>query len=107
MDLTLQIKNELTNNFSSMISGKTSRYNSSILMMECEICQQKNVPLESHHINFQRDCDENKRVINKKHIQKDSKANLTVICEECHNKIHSNEIEINKKIKTSKGVKIT
>jgi DNA mismatch repair protein MutS len=107
MDLTLQIKNELTNNFSSMISGKTSRYNSSVLMMECEICKKKNVPLESHHINFQRDCDENKRVKNKKHIGKDSKANLTVICEECHDKIHSNEIEINKKIKTSKGVKIT
>jgi len=107
MDLTLQIKNELTNNFSSMISGKTSRYNSSVLMMECEFCKKKNVPLESHHINFQKDCDDNKRVTNKKHIQKDSKANLAVICEECHNKIHSNEIEINKKIKTSKGVKIT
>jgi DNA mismatch repair protein MutS len=107
MDLTLQIKNELTNNFTSMISGKTSRYNSSVLMMECEICHEKNVDLESHHINFQKNCDENKRVKNKKHIQKDSKANLAVICEECHNKIHSNEIELNKKIKTSKGVKIT
>lgn len=106
MDLTLQIKNELTNNFSTMISGKTSRYNSTVLMLECEICHEKNVDLESHHINFQRDCDENKRVKNKKHIQKDSKANLAVICEDCHDKIHSNEIELNKKIKTSKGVMI-
>ena len=106
MDLTLQIKNELTNNFASMISGKTSRYNSSVLMIECEICGEKNVPLESHHINFQKDCDENKRVKNKKHVEKDSKANLAVICEKCHNKIHSNELEVNKKIYSSKGVKI-
>jgi len=106
MELTLSIKNELTNNFATMISGKTSRYNSSVLILECEICKKNNVNLESHHINFQKDCDENKRVKNKKHIQKDSKANLAVICEECHNKIHSNEIEINKKVKTSKGVEL-
>ena len=107
MELTLQIKNELTNNFATMISGKTSRYNSAVLMIECEICHKNNVSLESHHINFQKDCDENKRVNNKKHIGKDDKANLAVICEDCHNKIHTNEIEINKKVKTSKGVKIT
>ena len=74
---------------------------------ECEICGDKNVPLESHHINFQKDCDENKRVKNKKHVEKDSKANLAVICEKCHNKIHREGGNIeHKKVRTSKGIKI-
>ena len=33
---TLDIKNELTNNFSSLISGKKSRYNSDIFVYKCE-----------------------------------------------------------------------
>ncbi len=115
MDLTMKIKNELTNSFDTMISGKTSRYNSNLYVYKCEICMKNNVkgdklPLETHHINFQKDCekDKNGKVLkeDKEHLLKNSMANLIVICDECHNKIHKGEITVENKILTSKGKKV-
>lgn len=112
MDLTIKIKNELTNNFDTMISGKTSRYNSNLYMYKCELCSKNNVrgdklPLETHHINFQKDYENNKTdKENKEHIIKNSLANLIVICDDCHNKIHSGEVKVEQKIITSKGKKL-
>ena len=111
MDLTLSIKNELNQNFSSMISGKTSRYNSKLFVYKCQLCQKNDVqsdisPLQTHHINFQSNCDENNRVIGAEHIQKNSLSNLIVICESCHQKIHHGELEIDQCEMTSKGKKI-
>ena len=77
-------------------------------MDHCYICNSQE-KLESHHINFQRDF---KKSINglinykKKHLLKDDKANLVVLCGICHDKLHNNEFEINGLIKSSNGVKI-
>ena len=101
---TLKIKNELTQNFGTLISGKKSRYNADIFVHKCEICG-KDDTLETHHINYQKDCKDGFS-IDKPHLKMNSQANLTVICEECHDKIHSNEITIDKKIMTSKGKKL-
>jgi DNA mismatch repair protein MutS len=112
MELTVKIKNELTNNFDTLISGKTSRYNSNLYVYKCEICSKNNVrgdrlPLETHHINFQKDFIENKTdKENKEHLIKNSLANLIVICDECHNKIHTGELKIESKIITSKGKRV-
>jgi DNA mismatch repair protein MutS len=114
IDLTLKIKNELTNTFDTMISGKTSRYNSDKYVYKCELCEKNTIkgdvlPLETHHINFQQDCSEgkNSKVLkkDKEHILKNSKANLVVICDDCHNKIHSGEMKITHTVMTSKGKK--
>ena len=114
IDLTLKIKNELTHTFDTMISGKTSRYNSDKYVYKCELCEKNTIkgdvlPLETHHINFQKDCSEgkNSKVVkkDKEHILKNSKANLVVICDDCHNKIHSGEIKITHTVMTSKGKK--
>ena len=35
-----------------------------------------------------------------------STANLTIICEDCHDALHKEEIKIKKKIATSKGKKL-
>jgi DNA mismatch repair protein MutS len=109
MKLTLDIKNELTDSFNTLISGKTSRYNKDIYVYKCEICGRKDLngefsPLETHHINYQRDC-ENGFSKNKPHIQKNSKANLIVICEKCHQKIHRDEIAVEGYVMTSVGKK--
>ena len=40
----------------------------------------------------------------KKHLLKDDKANLIVLCDKCHDKIHNNEISINSLIKSTIGV---
>jgi DNA mismatch repair protein MutS len=114
IDLTLKIKNELTHTFDTMISGKTSRYNSEKYVYKCELCEKNTIkgdilPLETHHINFQKDCTEgnNSKVVkkDKEHILKNSKANLIVICDDCHNKIHSGELKITHTVMTSKGKK--
>lgn len=111
MEMTLNIKNELNQNFSSMISGKTSRYNSKLFVYKCQLCHTNDVssnisPLQTHHINFQSNCDENDRVIGAEHIQKNSLSNLIVICESCHQKVHQNKIQIDSYEMTSKGKKI-
>lgn len=107
---TLSIKNELTHNFSSLISGKKSRYNKDLYVYKCQICNRKAEDnemefLQTHHINYQSKCKDGFS-IDKPHIAINSKANLIVICENCHNSIHKNEIKIEKKILTSKGKKI-
>lgn len=109
VDTANKIKNELLESYDSMISGKTSRYNSDIVVSECEICHKKdkksNMILETHHINHQKDC-ENGVVKNKKHLKKNDKGNLIVICQKCHDKIHNNEINVGEKKMTSKGKRL-
>jgi DNA mismatch repair protein MutS len=98
-----------------MISGKKSRYNSEVYVYKCQLCEKNTIkgdvlPLETHHINFQKDCTEGKNSKvnkeNKDHILKNSSANLIVICDDCHNKIHDGEINIKGTVMTSKGKKI-
>jgi DNA mismatch repair protein MutS len=81
---------------------KQSNYNKDVFMFECHICKSKN-NLESHHINFQKDCDDVK-VINKPHIKKNAKYNLVILCSKCHDKIDRNEIIVKGWIKTSNGI---
>lgn len=104
---TLDIKNELTNNFSSLISGKKSRYNSELFVYKCENCGRSAKDgemefLQTHHINFQSKCKDGFS-IEKPHIKMNSTANLVVICEKCHNDLHNNKIDIKGKVSTSKG----
>ena len=109
IEQTIEIKNELTQNFSSLISGKKSRYNSEIFVHKCELCGKKEEDgvklLETHHINFQSKCKDG-FAIDKPHVGMNSKANLIVICETCHDSIHREEIKVEKKVVTSRGKKI-
>lgn len=110
IDTALEIKNELMESFDSIIPGKTSKYNSNIYVYECNLCGKKDKnshlsQLETHHINFQKDC-ENGIVKNKKHLKKNQEANLIVLCNECHDKIHSGKIKLSGYVMTSKGKKI-
>jgi DNA mismatch repair protein MutS len=90
-----------------LVNDKKSLYNKDIYMDECYICSSEE-KLEAHHINFQKDF---KQTINglindkKKHLLKDDKANLVVLCGKCHDKLHNNEFEIKGLTKTTKGVK--
>jgi DNA mismatch repair protein MutS len=110
IDLTNQIKNELMNTDSSMIPDKKSRYNSNVYVYKCQMCNKNDVmgdklPLQTHHINFQKNCKDDK-VIGKEYILKNSQANLVVLCEDCHEKIHDGEKEIKGYVMTSKGKKL-
>ena len=103
----IEVKNELLGEFNSSISGKTSKYNSQLYIYECKLCHKRDLtsyisPLETHHINFQKNCDNNV-VINKKNIRRNDLANLVVLCNECHDKLHNGEIDIKGYVMTSKG----
>lgn len=110
IESAIKFKNELLEQQGinhKIVNDKKSLYNKDIYMDSCYICESSE-KLEAHHINFQKDF---KQTINglindkKKHLLKDDKANLVVLCEKCHDKLHNNEFEIKCLTKTSKGVK--
>lgn len=76
----LLVRKELSDN--SIISTKTSRYNKSVHMTECEKCGSKH-NLETHHIKEQSDADENGFIGS---MHKNTASNLMVLCEKCHQK---------------------
>lgn len=90
--ITNEIKNEIENK-SHILSIKKSKYNTKIYMDKCHICESKN-NLESHHIKFQKDTDEHGYLNSVRHIHKDHKSNLVVLCEKCHDDLHNNKIVI-------------
>ena len=110
IELTNQIKNELSNIDSSIIPDKKSKYNSDVYVYKCQMCNKNDVvgdklPLQTHHINFQKNCKDDK-VIGKEYILKNSQSNLVVLCEDCHEKIHTGEKEVKGYVMTSKGKKL-
>jgi DNA mismatch repair protein MutS len=86
----------------SMLSLKSSHFNSKKVMNLCEKCN-KNVGKEVHHLQHQNEANEN-GIINKdgKVFHKNNVANLITLCEDCHNEIHKKNIQ-HKKVKTTKG----
>ncbi len=106
-----ELKNELLerNNIQTkIVSDKKSNYNNEVYMDECSICKEK-INLETHHINFQKDYIKSKNGLihkEKKHIIKDSSANLVNLCQKCHDELHAGEFKIKSKIKTTQGTKV-
>jgi DNA mismatch repair protein MutS len=86
----------------SMLSLKSSHFNSQKVVNICEKCN-KNVGKEVHHLQHQNEANEN-GIINKdgKVFHKNNVANLITLCEECHNEIHKKKVQ-HKKVKTTKG----
>ena len=78
------IRNTLLNKNNLILNTKKSRYNSSVYIDSCEMCGKN--PDHTHHINHQSTADSNGYI---KHFHKNIKANLMVLCENCHHKVHS------------------
>lgn len=106
-----ELKNELLEKNgiqTKLIPDKKSNYNNDMYMVDCSICGDK-TKLETHHINFQRDFVNGKNGSihkEKKHIIKDSTANLVNLCQKCHDELHAGKFEIESKISTTKGTKV-
>jgi DNA mismatch repair protein MutS len=110
INMALEIKNELLQDYGSLVSGKKSKYNSEIYIHECQMCHKKDIKgfisnLQTHHINFQKNCS-NGLVDGKQHIRKNDKANLIILCTECHDRVHHKGLNIEGTILTSKGRQI-
>lgn len=92
---------ELENEFDD-VKLKASNYNKDSWMEQCYICKSKK-KLETHHINWQKDCDD-KVVFSKPHIKKNKKYNLLTVCTTCHDKIDRDEIVVKGWKNTSDGL---
>ncbi|AYV78915.1 MAG: DNA mismatch repair ATPase, partial [Edafosvirus sp.] len=111
--LAQEITNELMGTPSQLLSKKTSKYNSKIVIDECKMCFKKykdngdhTSNFDTHHINFQKDCKEG-FVVEKPHLKKNDEANLVVLCKECHFRVHNDpSIKIKGYVQTSNGPKL-
>ncbi len=79
------IRNKYNKKTSSILSYKTSQYNSSKLRGFCEKCK-TSFSDEVHHIHQQKEAASNGFIADKFH--KNSMGNLMNVCERCHNEIH-------------------
>jgi len=85
----------------------TSRYNSSVVVSRCGVCgagATGTIALEVHHIVPQAAADAEGYIAPGQH--KNTKSNLVVLCESCHQKHHSGLLEIQGWKDTSEGVKL-
>ena len=85
--------------YSNLLSNPMrSKYNNDVYMTLCSIC--KKAAIDTHHINYQSNSDENGFFPN---FHQDTKHNLIPLCKECHVKEHSGDIKIKGYKMTSEG----
>lgn len=95
------IRNKYNKSNVSVLEAKKSRYNANKLRGMCELCNNYE-GTEVHHLQYQKNAKDG--IINGE-FNKNHKANLINICENCHNKIHSTDQEF-RITKTSNGYKL-
>ena len=108
MKKAFQLRNEILQEKSSILSKKRSRYNIKKIVDFCEICDYKpfssnDIPLDVHHIHGQCTADQNNFI---EHFHKNSKHNLVTLCKRCHQNVHKELISISGYIQTSKGIQL-
>jgi len=103
LEAAYQIRMKYNPESGSMLSLKTSHFNSKKIVNMCEMCN-KNPATETHHLQHQNQSNQDGIIHNQGLIfHKNNPANLTSLCEECHNMIHKKKVQ-HKKMKTSKGI---
>jgi DNA mismatch repair protein MutS len=89
----------------SLLSLKTSHYNSQKVVNLCEMCETK-IGTDVHHLQHQRDADDDGIIVNDNGpFHKNKVANLMVLCEKCHDNIHKTTVQ-HKRVKTTKGTEL-
>jgi DNA mismatch repair protein MutS len=89
----------------SLLSLKTSHFNSKKIMSLCEKCG-KNMGTEVHHLQHQNDANDNGIIESADNVfHKNKLANLMTLCEGCHSDFHKKDVK-HKRVKTTKGIQI-
>ena len=102
LELAYQIRMKYNPDKQSLLSLKTSHFNSQKIMSLCEKCG-KNMGTEVHHLQPQKDATVDGMITNADGIfHKNNLANLVTLCESCHHEFHKKETK-HKKVKTSGG----
>jgi hypothetical protein len=90
----------------SLLSQRTSHFNSRKIVSMCEKCFIKPA-IEVHHLQHQQNANDDGLIYNCDGIfYKNNLANLMSLCENCHDEIHKNFKNGSKRVKTTKGYKI-
>lgn len=108
LDLANSIRMKYHPDSGSILSLKTSRYNSQKIVGLCEKCG-KEMGKEVHHLEHQQ-CANEDGFINKEDgsFHKNHTGNLLTVCEKCHHDFHSKKSDtIKKKVKTTKGLRLS
>lgn len=91
----------------NLLSLKSSHYNAKKIVSLCESCGLR-PGKEVHHLQHQKEADEHGVIEAEDAVfHKNNVANLMTLCEECHNETHKSSLKGSKRVKTSKGYKIT
>jgi DNA mismatch repair protein MutS len=85
LDKAFEIRNKYFPEKAGTLDQKTSHYNAKKVRSLCEMCQ-KTLSTEIHHLEMQKDADEDGFIGT---VHKNHKANLMALCEECHLKQHT------------------
>ena len=89
----------------SLLSLKSSHFNSKKIMSLCEKCE-KNMGSEVHHLQHQNDANEDGIIKNKSSLfHKNNVANLMTLCEDCHTEFHKTGVS-HKRVKTTNGYEL-
>ena len=98
----MEIRKSILPEEDTILSTSLSRYNKKLIIDKCAICEikQNKIRLDTHHINFQCNADEQGMHGS---VHKDHLSNLIPVCKECHQKIHNNTITNVKVVNTSLG----
>jgi len=89
----------------SLLSLKTSHFNSKKIMCLCEKCG-KNMGTETHHLQHQNDANDYGIIESADNVfHKNKLANLMTLCESCHTDFHKKDVK-HKRVKTTKGIQI-
>ena len=106
LEAAYNIRNKYNPESNSILSLKTSHYNSKKIISLCEKCG-KNMGTEVHHLQHQKDANDDGIIYNDDGnlFHKNNLANLITLCEACHNIFHKKNVK-HKKVKTTKGYKL-
>jgi DNA mismatch repair protein MutS len=106
LDAAYEIRMKYHSDTGSILSLKTSTYNSKKIVGTCEKCH-KNQANEVHHLQFQKNANDNGIISTSYNIfHKNNLANLMALCEKCHDELHETTKKGSKRVKTTKGTKI-
>ena len=99
---SMEIRGILQKKNKYIVEPSPCKYNNKLYIDSCSICN-KNLnltELDTHHIIYQEDFDENDT---KDHYKKNDINNLVVLCEEHHKAVHDNKLKIYGYSKTING----
>ena len=102
LDAAYEIRSKYHPEGASLLSLKTSRYNSKKVVGVCEKCG-KNMGTEVHHVQHQASADQTGFIHSEDSVfHKNNLANLMTVCEACHKEEHKNDKGTDKDAKPKK-----